>query len=164
MGRVLLFLTALILYQGCYTGEERGRGSGSERVMDSFISEVQDGALYIISEDDNHRYKLAGDALDYRVIPSPDGSWLAVETLLLSNLTVVRFYRKDGGGMYRAQEVPELTQIWERVTVNAGLDIDDLRSPRMKFLRWEDNGNALINLSAAAPNGKIAQDISITLP
>ncbi len=155
-------MTAFILLQGCSIDDNITKPSAAPEASASFVSEVKNGALYI--DDEKGRYKLADDALDYRVIPSPGGSWLAVETMLLSNLIVVRFYEKGRDGRYRFKELPDASNLWERVAEEMGFDSDDLRYPRVKFLRWESAKRAHLNLSAAAGKKKIDRNITVTLP
>ncbi len=162
MNRLLLILPLFILLHGCgIDGGITNRTTAAEAPL-SFVSEVRDGELYI--EDEKGRYRLADDALDYRVVPSPKGSRIAVETMLLSNLTVVRFYEKGSDGRYRYKEPPDVSNLWERAAEEMGFDTEDLRYPRVKFLRWEDEKRAYLNLSAAAGKKKIDRNITITLP
>ncbi len=162
VNRLLLILPLLILLHGCGMDGDITNGTTAAEAPISFVSEVRDGELYI--EDEKGRYRLADDALDYRVVPSPKGSWIAVETMLLSNLTVVRFYKKGSDGRYRHKEPPDLSNIWERAAEEMGFDADDLRYPRVKFLRWEGEKRASLNLSAAAAEKRIDRNVTVTLP
>ncbi len=161
MRKTLVFLT-LFLLQGCFVDEKITASSHSADSGQSLVTEVKEGALYIIEE--NSSYKLADDALDYRVIPSPKGSWLAVETLKLSNLIVVRFYKKDPEGRYRRKDVTASTHLWSDLSAKMGFDIDDIRFPRTKFIRWEDERHAHLNLSGVANRKKIDRNVTVTLP
>ena len=162
MNRLLLILPLFILLHGCGMDGDITNGTAAAEAPISFVSEVRDGELYI--DDGKGRYRLADDALDYRVIPSPKGSRIAVETMLLSNLTVVRFYEKGSDGRYRYKEWPDTSNLWERVAEEMGFDTEDLRYPRVKFLRWKSEMRACLNLSAAAGKKKIDRNITVTLP
>ncbi len=162
MRKSLIYFLVLLLMQGCFVDEKITEASPHAHNGECLVTEVKEGALYIIEE--NSSYKLADDALDYRVIPSPKRSWLAVETLKLSNLMIVRFYKKDPDGRYRHKEFPASTRLWSDLSARMGFDIDDLRFPRMKFIRWENENHAHLNLSGVADRKRIDKNVTIELP
>ncbi len=159
MRKTFIILTLLLL-QGCFL-DDKGGVSYHPGFEESLVTEVKEGSLYIL--EDNGSYELQSGALDYRVIPSPEGSWLAVETLKFSKVTFVSFYKKDEDGRYRLEYVPASADLLNEVSDETAFDIDDVDYFRTKFIRWEDEAHAYLNLSGAFQKESIDKNISITL-
>ncbi len=90
---------------------------------------------------------LADDAIDYETFISPDATMIAVETLLMSNLQIVRVYKKEIDGCFHPPKNALSTKLWHDLSEKEGFSMDDVDHSRMKFLKWIDNNQVLIGLS-----------------
>jgi len=90
---------------------------------------------------------LANDAIDYEVFISPDTNLIAVETLLMSNLQIVRVYKKENDGCFRPLKHALSVKLWNDLSKKEGFTVEDVSHPRMKFLKWLDNTQVSIELS-----------------
>ena len=90
---------------------------------------------------------LADDAINYETFISPNASLIAVETLLMSNLQIVRVYKKDEWGCFQPLKNALSTKLWHDLSEKEKFSMDDISHPRMKFLKWIDNSQVLIGLS-----------------
>ena len=109
----------------------------------SFIKE--DGTLKV--QEGKKVCLLAEDAIDYETFVSPDATLIAVETLLMSNLQIVRVYKKDEKGCFQALKNRLSTKLWQDLSEKEGFTLDNVSHPRMKFLKWIDNEQIEIALS-----------------
>ena len=157
--RVLLLFITLASLQGC---------SGKSNVQKEPPAEyahvqtfTDNGTLSI--RDKNSSYVLANDAISYRAIASPQGGWLAVETLLFSNLQIIRAYQRDTAGRYAALQKPIAIKIWADLSKKEAFSTEDVRYPRMHFLRWIDEHNMLINVSGEYNGKSIDHNITFLL-
>jgi len=139
----LLSFVLVLLFQGCFETADKSEKKTLEAARVQPV--VHEGVLRINESGEN--YVLADDALDYRVIQSPDGQWLAVETRLMSNLQIIRAYRKNNQGRYRPLKDPVAVKLWDDLLKEEGFTIDDVNYPRMRFLRWISENSMLINMS-----------------
>lgn len=90
---------------------------------------------------------LADDAIDYEVFVSPDTNLIAVETLLMSNLQIIRVYKKDTEDCFHPLKHVLSTKLWHDLSEQEGFTVDDVSQPRMKFLKWINNEQVKIELS-----------------
>lgn len=122
----------------------------------SFIKE--DGTLKV--KEGEKVCLLADDAIDYETFVSPDSTLIAVETLLMSNLQIVRVYKKDAEGCYKPLKNRLSTKLWQVLSEQEGFTLDDVSHPRMKFLKWIDNAQIEIALSGELDSKVI--DVNVT--
>ncbi|WP_296823340.1 hypothetical protein [Sulfurovum sp.] len=106
---------------------------------------------------------LSDDAIDYEVFLSPDADCIAVETLLMSDLQVVRIYKKDVDNCFRPLKHAVSKKLWHDLSVTKGFSIDEVNHPRMKFLKWIDNNQILIETSGDIDGGSIDEKVSYAL-
>lgn len=106
--------------------------------------------------------RLLTNGQDYRPVPSPDGRWLAVEVRLMSNLDVVRLYRREGTLLVPV--APDITTAaWARVRRDHGIDPEALDGARSHISGWENGGTALwLELSADVES--VPQTFHISVP
>jgi len=124
--QLLLLLLALL---GC----SRSSVSRQTPKPKSFFVIKSNGTLKIKTA--NRICFLADDALDYKVYPSSDSKTIAVETLLLSNLTSVRIYKKVRKGCYKRAKSIAIS-LWRRVARRLGVTIEEIENPRMLVSSW----------------------------
>ncbi len=129
MAKYFQLLLLLLTLLGC-------GGSGVSRQTpkpESFFVIKSNGTLKIKTA--NRVCFLADDALDYKVYPSSDRKTLAIETLLLSNLTSVRIYKKVRNGCYkRAKSIA--SSLWRRVARRLSVPLEEIENPRMLVSAW----------------------------
>jgi len=106
---------------------------------------------------------LADDAIDYETFVSPDATLIAVETLLMSNLQIVRVYKKDAEGCFHPLKNKLSTKLWRDLSEQEGFILDDVSHPRMKFLKWIDNKQIEIGLSGELENKVLDANLSCDL-
>jgi hypothetical protein len=106
---------------------------------------------------------LADDAIDYETFVSPDATLIAVETLLMSNLQIVRVYKKDAEGCFQALKNRLSTKLWQAFSEQEGFTLDDVSHPRMKFLKWIDNEQIELELSGEIDNKVIDANLTWNL-
>lgn len=106
---------------------------------------------------------LANDAIYYETFVSPDASLIAVETLLMSNLQIVRVYRKDAEGCFYPLKNRLSTKLWRDLSEQEGFTLDDMSHPRMKFLKWIDNKQIEIELSGELDSKVIDTNVTCDL-
>ena len=107
--------------------------------------------------------RLLADGRAYRVIPSPDGRLLAVETRLMFNLDVVRLFRRDGSRLLAV--TPDATaSAWRIAGQRHGFDPASLENTRTQVEGWSEDGRLLrLRLSATAADGPLP-NMLIELP
>lgn len=106
---------------------------------------------------------LADDAIDYETFVSPDATLIAVETLLMSNLQIVRVYTKDAEGCFYPLKNRLSTKLWHDLSEQEEFTLDDVSYPRMKFLKWIDNKQIEIELSGELESKVIDANVSCDL-
>ena len=106
---------------------------------------------------------LADDAIDYETFVSPDTTLIAIETLLMSNLQIIRIYKKDVDGCFRPLKNPLSVKLWRDLSKKEGFTVEDVSHPRMKFLKWLNNEQVLIELSGEVENKVIDANLSCDL-
>ena len=106
---------------------------------------------------------LADDAIDYETFVSPDATLIAVETLLMSNLQIIRIYKKDADGCFRPLKHSLSVKLWRDLSKKEGFTVDDVSHPRMKFLKWLSNEQILIELSGEIGTKAIDTNVSCDL-
>jgi len=103
---------------------------------------------------------LADDAIDYEVYVSPDATLIAVETILMSNLLIIRVYKKESDGCFRPIKHTLSTKLWHDLSTQKGFSVEDVSHPRMKFLKWIDENTLLINFSGETEMHSIDENIT----
>lgn len=106
---------------------------------------------------------LADDAIDYDTFVSPNATLIAVETLMMSNLQIIRVYKKDAKGCFQPLKNKLATKLWNDLSVKEGFSMDNINYPRMKFLKWIDNNQVSIALSGEIDNKVIDANVSCIL-
>ena len=106
---------------------------------------------------------LADDAIDYETFVSPDTTLIAIETLLMSNLQIIRIYKKDVDGCFRPLKNPLSVKLWRDLSKKEGFTVEDVSHPRMKFLKWIDNEQIEIALSGEVGTKVIDTNVSYVL-
>jgi len=66
----------------------------------------------------------------------------------MSNLQIIRVYKKDATGCFHPLKHALSTKLWHDLSEQEGFSMDDVSHPRMKFLKWIDNEQVLIELSS----------------
>jgi len=158
MTRYLLFILMItfpLLEVGCQ--EIPKRDTHVEQVSAlSFIK--KDGTLK--SKEGEKSCLLADDAIDYEVFVSPNATLIAVETLLMSNLQIIRVYKKDADGCFRPLKNALSVKLWHDLSEKKGFSVEHVNQPRMKFLKWLNNEQVLIELSGEIGNKAIDLNVS----
>ena len=157
MGRAHLPLLLTLLLIGC---QEPSRIERSSAAPLTIVKE--DGTLQVRSG--QRLCLLADDALAYEVYPSPDGRTLAVETLLMSNLQTLRLYRKGANGCYERIEPSPTVTLWSEAAKSAGVTIEEIEHPRVRFLRWKSDSTLVVELSGETIQGSFDLNLSLTMP
>ncbi len=106
---------------------------------------------------------LAENAIDYEVYVSPDAAMIAVETLLMSDLQIVRVYKKDPDGCFRPLKQALSTKLWHDLSKEEGFSIDEISHPRMKFLKWIGKEQIYIELSGELEKRVVDRNVSCDL-
>jgi len=127
------------------------------------LSFVKKDGILKVNIDKNRSCLLADDAIAYETYVSPKATWIAVETQLLSNIQIIRLYKKNSDGCYKPLKSPLSVELWHTLTAKKGFSIDDVLHPRMQFLKWIDNEQILIALSGEIGNKAIDVNVSYDL-
>ena len=106
---------------------------------------------------------LVKEAIAYETYVSPDTQMIAVEVQLLSNLQIIRMYKKNSAGCYKPFKNPLSTKLWGTLSEKKGFSIDDVLHPRMQFLKWVDNNQILIKISGDLGDKSIDKKLSYAL-
>ena len=108
---------------------------------------------------------LLHDAQGYRPLVSPNGEWLAVEVRLLSDLEIVRLFRRDGNRFIASDK--DVTAIaWRQMATANDIELEVLSHTKARVSGWSNEGMTLrLELSALGPDepGQIETDIAIPL-
>ncbi len=106
---------------------------------------------------------LANDAIDYKAFVSPDTKLIAVETLLMSDLQIIRVYKKKKDGCFQPLKHPLSVKLWHDLSKKEGFAIENITHPRMKFLKWHNNNQIIIELSGELNTKTVDTNISCDL-
>ena len=106
---------------------------------------------------------LADDAIDYETFVSHDATLIAVETLLMSNLQIIRVYKKESDGCFRPLKNPLSVKLWRDLSKKEEFTVEDVSHPRMKFLKWIDNEQIEIELSGELDSKVIDANVTCEL-
>jgi hypothetical protein len=132
--------------------------------LESYCSEPnfikKNGTLSI--EENKKIYILADDAIDYEVFLSPDKRAFAVETLLMSNLQIIRIYTKNNN-KFEPQNSPVSKKLWQDFSEEKKFKVEDISHPSMKFIKWINNNQLLVELSGDINNITVDANISYNL-
>ncbi|BDY13875.1 hypothetical protein [Hydrogenimonas cancrithermarum] len=158
MIRYLFFILPLIVLAGC---QQPSLKAETHEAPSSFAIVKGNGLLMVKTGEKS--CMLADDAIDYEVYPSPNGDALAVETLMMSNLQIVRLYRKTPKGCFRRISPPFAVQLWNRVRETTGYSIEDIEHPRMKFLKWISTNKLEVEIMGESDRGNIDLNVTYSL-
>ena len=153
---LILLITFPLLEVGCQEIQTHDTQVKQVSTL-SFIK--KDGTLQ--SKEGNRICLLADDAIDYEVFVSPDTNMLAVETLIMSDLQIIRIYKKDTTACFHPLKDPLSTKLWHTLSVKKGFVVEDVSHPRMKFLKWTGNKQITVELSGEIDNQFITENISL---
>ncbi len=106
---------------------------------------------------------LADDGIDYEVFVSPNTTLIAVETLLMSNLQIIRVYKKDADGCFHPLKNALSVKLWHDLSEKKGFSVEHVSQPRMKFLKWINNEQVQIELSGEVENKAVDTNVSCDL-
>ena len=143
---LLLFIVffSLLILNTIETTEENELPDTTQEANKITFSK-ENGKL-ILHTPQNEHCLLATDAIAYEPYVSPHGTWIAVEIQLLSNLQIIRIYRKDRKGCYHALQPPFSTKVWQKIARKQGFTFEDVIHPRMQFIKWIDNEHLQIEV------------------
>ncbi len=114
-------------------------------------------------EESEKAYILADDAIDYEVFLSPDKKAFAVEALLMSNLQIIRIYTKNSNNKFEPQNNPISKKLWHDFSKQKKFEIEDVSYPHMRFIKWINNNQLLVELSGDVNNITVDTNISYDL-
>ncbi len=117
----------------------------------------------IVHTAENKSCMLATDAIAYEPYVSPDATWIAVETQLLSNLQILRIYRKDAKGCYSELQPSFSKKVWHDILQNRAVRLEEIIHPRMDFLAWTDRNKIKIHVSGDMGNTFIDKNLTYEL-
>ncbi len=82
---------------------------------------------------------------------SPDGHWLAVEVMQMSDLHVVRLFRREGDTLVPAQT--NVTAVaWRSAATHYDIELDELAHARAQVAGWDSDAHTLsLALGATRP-------------
>jgi hypothetical protein len=113
---------------------------------------------------DGESVRLLEAAQAYRPLLSPDGHWLAVEVMQMSDLHVVRLFRREGDTLVAANSDVTATA-WQMVAAHSNLQLDGLVQPRTHVAGWDSDAHTLhLALSATIPESEQPFETIITVP
>ncbi len=95
--------------------------------------------------------RLLEAAQAYRPLLSPDGHWLAVEVMQMSDLHVVRLFRREGDTLVPAQT--NVTAVaWRSAATHYDIELDELAHARAQVAGWDSDAHTLsLALGATRP-------------
>ena len=117
----------------------------------------------IVHTAENKSCMLATDAIAYEPYVSPDATWIAVETQLLSNLQILRIYQKNAKGCYDEHQPSFSTTVWHDLLKNRAVRLEEIIHPRMDFLAWTDSNKIKIHISGDMGNSAIDKNLTYEL-
>jgi len=127
------------------------------------ITFSKENGKLILHTPQNRNCILATDAIAYESYVSPLGSWIAVETQLLSNLQIIRVYRKDAKGCYVAPQYVLSEKIWNDFLRNRDIMLEDIVHPRIDFLKWIDDHKIQVHISGDTASSTIDEKFTCVL-
>jgi hypothetical protein len=141
-----------------------GKAMGCEAPAVHVHTEIRDSGELWGGVDGEPARRLLGEAQGFRPVLSPDGRWLAVETRLMSNLTVVRLFRRDHNSFVPAGQ--DLTAAaWKRAGDRERFDPGSADGPQTFVQGWEDCGRRLVLLLRGVWGGRPApSEVLVTIP
>lgn len=139
-------LILLVIFPFTVTGCQESPPPNKQTVHHPVLSFMKENGSLKVKEE-GKVCLLSEDAIDYEVFVSPDATFIAVETLLMSDLQIVRIYKKDVDNCFRPLKHSVSKKLWHDLSVVKGFSIDEVNHPRMKFLKWLDNKKLQIELS-----------------
>jgi len=117
----------------------------------------------ILHTPQNKHCLLATDAIAYEPYVSPDATWIAVETQLLSNIQILRLYRKDVNGCYTAPGYALSEKIWNDFLRNRNIMLEEIVHPRIDFLQWIDDHKIQVHISGDTEYDSIDKEFTYVL-
>lgn len=157
MIRIIALCLALVIIAGC-RGEIQ-----PENLLHIYSSANEAGELWV-SVNDGKPLRLLHDAQGYRPIVSPDGEWLAVEVRLMSDLEVVRLFRRDENRFVAADK--DVTAVaWQQVAEADNFELEALGHTKARVSGWGNKGTTLwLELSALRPGEKARTESVVAIP
>lgn len=157
MIRIITLYLALVLLPGC--GEE----TQPANLLHIHTSANDAGELWA-SVNDSESIRLLHDAQGYRPLASPDGEWLAVEVRLMSDLEVVRLFRRDGARFISADK--DVTAVaWLEVAATYDVELEALGRTKARVSGWSNEGKILqLELSATVPGEQDRLETVVAIP
>jgi len=146
----ILLLTAILLFSLMTLSAEK-------------ITFSKKNGTLIVHTAENKSCMLATDAIAYEPYVSPDATWIAVETQLLSNLQILKIYQKNAKGCYYELQPPFSEKVWHDILKNRAVRLEDIIHPRMDFLAWTDSNKIKIHISGDAENSSIDKNLTYEL-
>lgn len=114
---------------------------------------VDDAGLWATTEG-GRRQLLADDGKYYEARVSPDGRLIVADIALLSDLQVVRVYRRSRGSESWQPAADVTRTAWQRAAEAHDLALEEVSHARTRFVAWADDGAALeLELSGRLPDG-----------
>ena len=127
------------------------------------ITFSKENGKLILHTPQNRNCILATDAIAYEPYVSPLGSWIAVETQLLSDLQIIKVYRKDAKGCYVAPQYVLSEKIWNDFLRNRYIMLEDIEHPRIDFLKWIDDHKIQVHISGGTAFSTINEKFTYIL-
>lgn len=157
MIRIIALCLALLIVAGC-SGEIQ-----PANLLHIHSSANEAGELWV-SINDGEPLRLLHDAQGYRPLVSPDGEWLAVEVRLMSDLEVVRLFRRDGNHFVAADK--DVTAIaWRQVAAANDFELEALGHTKARVSGWGNKGTTLwLELSALRPGEQGQTETIVAIP
>ena len=116
------------------------------------------------SVNDGEPRRLLHGAQAYRPLLSPDGDWLAVEVRQMSDLTVVRLFRRDGDTLMAA-DTDITARAWQWALADTNITLGELSGARTLVSGWDrDAQTLLLALSATISSSDQPFETVITFP
>jgi len=157
MIRIIALFLALVLVTSC------GEGTQPANVLHIHTNANDAGELWA-SVNDSEPIRLLHDAQGYRPLASPDGEWLAVEVRLMSQLEVVRLFRRDGARFIPADK--DVTAVaWREVAAAYNVELEALGHTKARVSGWNNEGTILrLELSASVPGEQDQLETVVAVP
>ncbi len=106
---------------------------------------VEKGSILSVKTD-GRECKLCDDGIAYEAYPSPSGRLIAVETMVMSDLTLLRLFKKSGSCYVEIHpRLPEA--LWQMASRQHGFNVEEVEHPRMRFLGWLGEEGLIVELS-----------------
>ena len=120
---------------------------------------IQKGGSIIVNTD-GKTCLLADDALAYEPYISQDATMIAIETQLMSNLQIIRLYKKNEKECSQKLDEPLSTKLWSTLSQQKGFSINDVSRPSMQFMKWIGTDQILIALRGEVNGKSLDENIS----